>query len=219
MADEQEEATPVNRAWLEEQQGTPSPVETAPAEFEAEDDEPTIGGTLYFIAENCDLMRDRLEQLTNLVNEGNAAAERREEIVNKLHQENQRLRAGEIRDAVEPVLRDLIRLYDDLERSARAWSAKPGFERPATDFGIFADLAADILARYGVERFTADPGTPFQNKEQRVIKAVASARPEDNGKIESVLHSGFRSGDRIIRSLEVQVYRYVEPKSEAAKTN
>jgi molecular chaperone GrpE (heat shock protein) len=231
----QSDTSSAQRTWNQEQKrlsaidSRPEPGTAKPALASAEDkpeeeagdaEEPTVEDALLFIANHCAEIHDNVTALLNQSAEAAAADFRRENFIDKLHQENQRLRAGEIREAVEPVLRDLIRLHDDLEKSARAWAAKGVCESgAAAEFGIFADVAADTLARYGVEKFTVEPGSPFQIQEHRALAALPTTSREQDRRIHQVVHAGFRCGPRILRSLEVEVYLYPERKAETAQSH
>jgi len=69
--------------------------------------------------------------------------------------QNQLLRQGLRRSILEPVVVDLIRLYDGLSRQAG---------RPGSGGAVFASFADDVvlaLERCGVDPFTAEPGDAY----------------------------------------------------------
>jgi molecular chaperone GrpE (heat shock protein) len=131
----------------------------------------------------------------------------REVVINRLHEENQKLRAGELQQALAPVFRDLFRLYDDLESSAAALLASG----PARDLEAFRDSVADILYRQGVDRFEAPAGARFDPHEQRGVAPVPTPDPARDRTVAEPLRAGFRTGSRVLRPADVKVFRYSPP--------
>lgn len=79
----------------------------------------------------------------------------REAVIDRLHEENQLLRRGLRRAVLEPVVVDLVRLYDGLSRQA---------ERHSDDANVFSSFADDVLMaleRCGIDTFSADPGETY----------------------------------------------------------
>ena len=67
----------------------------------------------------------RLEKVEEHLAESHRRAAHRESVIDRLHEENQRLHGGIRRMILEPVVTDLIRLYDQLEREGRP-GGRPG---------------------------------------------------------------------------------------------
>lgn len=79
----------------------------------------------------------------------------REAVIDRLHEENQLLRRGLHRSILEPVVVDLVRLYDGLSRQA---------ERYSDDTNVFSSFADDVLLlleRCGIDAFSADLGETY----------------------------------------------------------
>jgi len=72
-----------------------------------------------------------------------AAARASERACDKLHGENQRLRAGELRGAMLPLVRDLLRLHDDIGRIADA-------TEQVEDLELMQISLLDALSRNGI---------------------------------------------------------------------
>jgi molecular chaperone GrpE (heat shock protein) len=66
----------------------------------------------------------RLGQVEEQVAEFHRRSAHRESVIDRLHEENQRLLAGLGKAVLEPVVADLIRLYDQLDREARRLGAE-----------------------------------------------------------------------------------------------
>ncbi|MBX3169601.1 MAG: hypothetical protein KF760_19520 [Candidatus Eremiobacteraeota bacterium] len=134
------------------------------------------------------------------LSEANQLNRERERLVDRLHEENRRLRAGELQQAISPICRDLIRLYDELEKSSQV----------ALEFKYFRDLVSDILNRHAaLETFGPGlEGTLFEPREQRAVATTCTADPARDRTLARVIRVGFRAGERIFRPLEAEVYRF-----------
>lgn len=150
---------------------------------------------------------ERLADLQSQAREANRIAEHREQGMDRMHEELVALRAGELFQAMMPVLRGLVRLYDDLDRASQAYSER-GEPVAARDFGLFRDAVADILYGHGVEPYTASPGERFEPKAQRALAAVPTDDPALDRTIARVVRRGFRSDTKLVRMMEVEVHRH-----------
>ena len=144
--------------------------------------------------------------MSQWLNESNRIATERERIVDRLHQENQQLRSGELQQAMLPLFRDLIRLHDDLRQTGQRHERQDSAEA-GRDFQAYSEAAADILYRYGVERYEAAEGTAFNPKEHRALAAIPTPDASLDRMIAKVIRLGFKTEARVIRLLEVEVYR------------
>lgn len=130
---------------------------------------------------------------------------RQSDLVDRLHAENQTLRAGELRNAQLPLIRDLLRLHDDVGRMREA-------SEDDRDLRLVQEGLSDALARNGVEAFAPDGGEPFDPR----LHAAAGVEQTDEESLDKtiseVTRQGFRweSGDTI-RVAEVRAYRYRSP--------
>jgi molecular chaperone GrpE len=161
-------------------------------------------------------LADSLAKLRDEVAEANAISRERERIIDRLHEENKRLRAEALDRLAEPLLRDLIRLSDDLGKTVAAYSAKDSTP-PAilADLRSYADAVQDILYRQGVEPFDAAQGTPFDPKTHRALATVPAGEGDRDRTIARVIRVGFASGARVLRLLEAEVYRARSDTSDA----
>ena len=122
----------------------------------------------------------------------NQRAAHRELVIDHLHEENQRLREGVERIVLEPVVTDLIYLYDQLEREAR----QHGTDGPhSTLLRSFANDVLEILGRCGIESFSAVPGESFQRGVHRAVKVVACDDGTRHNTVAEVTAVGFRERD------------------------
>ncbi|MDX6527827.1 MAG: molecular chaperone GrpE [Blastocatellia bacterium] len=201
------EITPTNSVVSEEPTDVPSVEQVVTAEVvpnqqvEAATDQHNEG---------IQILSQRVEQLAALLEEANVLSSDRERIIDRLHQENQQLRAGEISQAVAPLFRDLIRLYDDLKQTGKRFEerADADMKEISRDFKSFCDAVEDVLYRHGVERYEALEGSPFNSKEQKALGVVPTQNAGFDRAIARVVRVGFRTDTKIIRILEAEVFRF-----------
>ncbi len=128
---------------------------------------------------------------------------RQSDLVDRLHAENLSLRAGELRDAQLPLVRDLIRLHDDVGRMRAV--AGEGDD----DLRVVQESLLDTLARNGVEAYAPGNGEEFDPR----LHAAAGTEPTTDESLDKtvveIVRWGFQweSGD-VIRVAEVRAYRY-----------
>jgi len=156
-------------------------------------------------------LSEQLELLNRSIAETNRLVEHRELTIDRLHEENQKLRMGELQQAVAPIIRDLIRLFDDVERRMAVVAVDGDKKREPHDansfLGDFREAVNDILYRQGIERYDADLGAPFDGRQHRASQATATDQPGADRTIARVIRCGFRNDTRIVRPLEAEVFR------------
>ncbi|MGV9251070.1 nucleotide exchange factor GrpE [Streptomyces sp. NPDC003697] len=135
-------------------------------------------------------------------------AERREEIVTRLHDEVERLRRGEVEAALDLVRHSVIRLHDQILRQAEHVTGPLDAGELRALLTALADEAADTVARTGVERYVPRPGEAFDRAVQRPVGRAAAAGPEEDGTVARVVAAGFLQGERVVRKADVVVSRW-----------
>ncbi|MFB4314458.1 nucleotide exchange factor GrpE [Actinomadura sp. 21ATH] len=158
-------------------------------------------------AEALDEIAQALAALTKRLEREHERAAHRESVIDRLHEENQTLRRGELQSAFEPVRAALYRLHDMARREAERWASPepPAPEHAAALLGAVADEVADALARTGVERFTVAPGEPYDSTRHRPVAVEPVGDPEAAGTVVSVRTHGFERDGRVVRKAEVAV--------------
>ncbi|QXJ26350.1 nucleotide exchange factor GrpE [Actinomadura graeca] len=139
-------------------------------------------------------------------------AAHREAVIDRLHEENQRLRRGELQAMLEPVRAALYRLHDQARRESGRLAAPDGGDTPdpaqtALLLAAVADDVADALARLGVERFTVEPGALYDASRHRPVAVTAVAEPARDGTVVTVQSDGFEQGGKVLRKAAVCVGR------------
>jgi len=152
---------------------------------------------------------ERVAAIEAQLAEFNRRASHREAVIDRLHAENEELRAGVQRAILEPAVVDLIRLHEGLCREA----GRAADEIAAGLVGSFAGDVEVILDRCGLELFTAEPGDPYRPGEHRPVAVVATGDRDRDGTIAEVVSPGFRErdGGRVRRPVQVRVHRHEDP--------
>jgi molecular chaperone GrpE (heat shock protein) len=176
--------------------------DSAPAAREPTED----GGQSRGIAElsaTIEQLGQRIDELQKTVSQSAALQEHQASMVQKLHAENQTLRQGELTQALKPIILDIARLHDDVERVISRGGDALAKAAPIPEFII------DVLDRHGVTQIAPTPGEPFDSKLHQGLKVVETSEQTQDGVVESVIRPGFiRDGAHLVRPAQVVVYRY-----------
>ncbi|MFC4909818.1 nucleotide exchange factor GrpE [Actinomadura gamaensis] len=160
-------------------------------------------GTLEAVEEVRDVLRELVERFDR--EDGRAA--HRESVIDRLHEENQRLRRGELESMLEPVRAALYKVHDTLRQAA---GSAPDPEQAAKLLGGCADEVADALARTGAVRFEVEPGEPYDASRHRPMGVAEVDDPDRAGTVVAVLADGFEMGGRVVRKAGVRVGKSVK---------
>jgi molecular chaperone GrpE len=149
----------------------------------------------------------QLDKIEAQLTEFHRRSAHRETVIDQLHEENQRLRAGMGRLILEPVVTDLIRLHDHLAREARRLEADGQDSRLSWSF---AEDVVQILERCGIDAFSAEPGDAFEGGRHRALAAVPCDEESRHNTVAEVVAVGFveRDTDRIRRPVQARVHQY-----------
>ncbi len=153
------------------------------------------------------VLTGRLDKVEAQLSEFHRRSAHRESIIDRLHEENQRLRGGIERAVLDPVVADLIRLYDQVSQEARRLAAG-GAEQQL--LRSFADDIAEILDRCGYEVYSAALGDPFDRDRHRPLGVVPCADESRHNTLAEVVAAGFaeRATGRVRRPLHARFYQY-----------
>lgn len=162
-----------------------------------------------------------LTELKAVVEREHERAAHREAIIDRLHEETQTLRRGELQAMFEPVRAALYRLHDITRREAERYTAAdpPDAAHTASMLGAVTDEIAEALARTGVERFAVKPGETFDPSRHRPVGTEPVMDPGLDGAVVRVHSDGFEQGDRVVRKAEVRVGRPAPSTSNATATS
>jgi molecular chaperone GrpE len=149
----------------------------------------------------------RLDKVEAQLTEFHRRSAHRESVIDRLHEDNQRLRGGFARIILEPVVTDLIRLHDQLVREVRRLEAAG---QDARLLWSFAEDVTAILDRCGIEVFSAEPGDPFERERHRPLAVVTCDDESRHNTVAEVVAVGFleRDSGRIRRPVQARVHQY-----------
>ncbi|TDB99109.1 nucleotide exchange factor GrpE [Actinomadura sp. 7K534] len=166
-------------------------------------------------------VRDALAGLAARLDREHERAAHREAVIDRLHEENQRLRRGELQAMLEPVRAALYRLHDQARRESSrladpGLADPPGPEQTAQLLQAVADDVADALARLGVERFTVEPGAPYDASRHRPVAVTPVGDRMRDGTVTAVQSDGFEQSGKVLRKAAVSVGRLDDAADEDA---
>ncbi len=118
---------------------------------------------------------------------------------------------------LEPVVADLIRLYDQLAREARRLgAAQPDGQLMRS----FAEDLLEVLDRCGMDMFSAKPGDLFERGRHRAIGVVPCDDESQHHTVAEVTADGFceRGTGRVRRTVQAYIYQY-PPLAQPDKRN
>lgn len=164
-------------------------------------------------AESDTTVAGAITELAEQIRAHHARAEARERVIDQLHAEVVRLRAGEQGVVLRPVVTDLQNLRGEILRQVRTLPAEMGREqvvRLLESFALDVELA---LERCGIVPVRPRAGEKFSGREHRAVKAVEAAGPEEDGTISDVLADGYHdvATGRIVAAAKVHVRRWTSP--------
>jgi molecular chaperone GrpE (heat shock protein) len=148
----------------------------------------------------------QLTRLTETARREHDRATHRERVIDRLHEDNERLRHGEVQAAFEPARTALYRLYDLVRRESERDITGDAEHVPGL-LAAIADELAEIIARTGVEPMAVDTGEPFDPARHRPAGTHDVEDAELDGTVVTVQRAGFVRGDKVVRRAEVIVAR------------
>ncbi len=150
-------------------------------------------------------IRDAVQEQGAVLASELTAALRAGSMIDRLHEDNQRLRQGELDAALMPVLREVMRVADDAARLGD----RGGDDSDAV---LLHDALVDALARAGLERYVPDDGASFDPAEHTARRTVRTDEIVSDLTIGRVFRAGYRREDgRVVRTAEVEVRRVAGP--------
>jgi molecular chaperone GrpE len=167
-------------------------------------------------------LQSSLDRLIAATEREHERAAHREKIIDRLHDDNQQLRRGELQAMLDPIRTSLYRLHDMVRRESLRWSgapadaatqATPEVPDPAHVGPLLtaiADEIAEALARAGAERYTAAPGEPFDQARHKPVGTVPVTDPALDGTVVAARTDGFGRDEQVLRRAEVVVGRASE---------
>jgi molecular chaperone GrpE len=148
-----------------------------------------------------------------------ARAQQREGVIDHLSAEVDKLRRGERRVLLRPLLVEICRLRNDLLRQAGELPADFDTRRAALLLRSYAESAELTLENSGVVTFAPDCGDAFDPRMHRRVGGEPASEPAFAGRIARVLRDGYLDVDANspIAPAEVVVFAATVPESTQAE--
>ena len=134
----------------------------------------------------------------------------KERQIDALHEELQGHRQGLYQQIMQPVMMDLIGIYDEMAGQFAGISGGPD-----GGLGFLAEMVEEVLARYGVARYEVD-GDAIDRSRQKVIGTQDTGDPELGKRLVRRVRPGFEMKGKVIRPEWVMTYRYVPDAGQSA---
>ncbi|HET9967099.1 MAG TPA: nucleotide exchange factor GrpE [Streptosporangiaceae bacterium] len=139
-------------------------------------------------------------------------AQAREAVIDRLHAEVERLRAGEARALLRPAVTDLWRLREDLLTQARSVPEVMNRDEVTALLESYADSVVLILERCGIVAVRPAEDTRFDPRQHQVSDIAETGDRDLDGLVARVMSDGYAEADdgRQVAPARVVVYRHVD---------
>ena len=145
----------------------------------------------------------------------------KDEIISKLHAENQSYKNDLLKKTVKPVFMDMIVFADSMKSLVSYYEETPEtdlilekYQKLRKEFIKVESHIRDLIYNYGIEPFSSQPNDEFNPKTQQVRKDTLTDDPEKHKKIVESLSSGYIWDDQLLRRESVNIFKH-----EPEKTN
>lgn len=135
----------------------------------------------------------------------------RERVIDRQHEEIERLKSVERAGQLRPIVTDLCRLRNGLLRQAGTVPAEMTGPQVTTLLESFAATVAEALERCGVIALPREVGGAFAPSRQQVAAVVDIDDPERDGTVAEVVQDGYAEidGGKVVMPARISVRRYV----------
>ena len=150
-----------------------------------------------------------IAELGSQVAKDHDRAAAREKTIDRLHEEVEKLRAGETRSVLRPAVTDLRRLHGDLITQARSAPETMTRKQLAALLESFADSVELTLERCGIVIIRPACGTSFDPRSHQTVGVTPTDQPNLDGTIMKIISDGYSEIDtgRPLVPARVNIYR------------
>jgi molecular chaperone GrpE (heat shock protein) len=141
-------------------------------------------------------------------------AQAREAVIDRLHEEVERLRAGEARAMLRPVVTDLRRLRDDLLGQACSVPETMTCGEVAALLESYADSVVLVLERCGIVAVRPAADSTFDPHRHQVSGIAETNKPDLDGTVASIVSDGYAEADTGLPVAPARVIVYRHPGGE-----
>jgi molecular chaperone GrpE len=154
------------------------------------------------------------ESITDLVSQFESKLKydkHKDEIIDKLHDENQLLRNDLYKKLVLPFINEIIFIIDDYSILFRKHSQTDvkdlDVAKLLKQFGGISDDLENVLEKNGIEPFSCD-GDHLDSSKQKIIKTIPTDDPNMDKIICERVKKGYIMEAKVIRQEQVTCYKY-----------
>jgi len=160
-------------------------------------------------------LRASLAGLESQAARGHDRAQAREAVIDRLHEEVERLRAGEARTLLRPAVTDLRRLRDDLLTQARSVPETMKRDEVTALLESYADSVVLILERCGIVAVRPAADTKFDPRQQQASDIAETGQRDLDGLVAGIVTDGYAEADSglPVAPARVVVYRHADSAS------
>jgi molecular chaperone GrpE len=135
----------------------------------------------------------------------------RERVIDRQHEEIERLRSIERTGQLRPVVTDLCRLRNGLRRQAETVPAEMTGSQVAHLLDSFASTVEETLERCGIAVLPCAVGAVFEPKRHQVVGVVEIDNPERDGTVAELLQDGYAEidGGKVVVPARIRLHRYL----------
>jgi molecular chaperone GrpE (heat shock protein) len=155
-----------------------------------------------------------LQALTEEISHKLDHNQHREELITKLHDENQSYKSGLYKKLLLPLVNEIIFLIDGYTQLRDGYAKKDISEietqKLLKQFGEIVDDLENALSKNGIESYSAEEGTAVDTGRQKILKTVPTDDPKKDKTVCVPLKKGFILEDKIIRQEQVSCYKFEE---------
>jgi len=194
---------------------------------ETVESEPTpdvTGGILSELKPMLTALEEKLETLTHNVDFGTKFAEKKQEQIDKLYEENQKYKEGIHEKLKKSLVLAVIGQIDAAQKTISHFGnqefSEENYRKLLNNYGEIATDFQDSLAQsFDVTAFSSEENTPFDAKRQRALKTVSTEDETRHKTISKSLRQGYEivnaDGTTTLLRLEmVEVYVHQSPQGE-----
>ena len=135
----------------------------------------------------------------------------KDQIIDKLHAENQAYRNDLFRKIVSPFVNEIISFIDDysslFKRHSESELSEIDTAKLLKQFGNISENLEELLDKNGIESFRVE-GNAIDFSKQKVIKTVPTDDPEKDKTVYERIKKGFIMEGKIIRQEHISCYKF-----------
>jgi molecular chaperone GrpE (heat shock protein) len=156
-------------------------------------------------------LETQLKSLNNVFEKRLTYDKDKEKAFDLLYGELEALKENSAFDSVKSLYLDLILLLDRVETIKESITDQNLSTQSDAIKGILTSVSEEVLEilfRQQIEIIQTVAGLSFDPTQQKAIQTQKTAVESENNKVFSIVRSGFRYGNRILRPEEVIIFKY-----------